>query len=360
MARIQVPRYDFAARSYVHNATADLLTDADLSAHLKREFKVEDGRARTAYLRQAGIRLPDVFDRIGQIKPRELMASPLARIVTDDNLWPWFAPLVAEGFEEGIQSVENDWEPLVGTRVPVNAGSIEAYSLLEANTSDAYDLRTLGQGSKIPVAEIRAGKSIVSITKKGRGLQLSYEAARRAPVALTGLWLRVLGIRIGRSRLGEVTDAAINGIVADGSDDPVIVRTAVAGTITLSDMLYAQDVMESTYGYPVTDIGLSPVRRLALMVAQWPTSGDPIFPGGNIGATFNNAAVHRLPAMPDTDILFFNRQVALVLYEDQPFGTEDERDPSRQIITTYGTMTDAIAPSQIRGGRVVLTSDWTP
>jgi hypothetical protein len=133
----------------------------------------------------------------------------------------------------------------------------------------------------------------------------------------------------------------------------VIVETATAHAFSYVDLLTALDAAEAA-GFPATDMLASPATLIALKTLQWPVSGLPVFPN-SIQETLG-VEPHRVQDLDDEQIVFLNREAALVRYEAEGFGTEDDYLPSRQIYSIYGTMTDQITTGMAKA-RVVLNAN---
>jgi hypothetical protein len=318
------------------------LSGPQLEQHLIDTYGHKRSSAVRAYMHDNNIHILDVYKDLG-ITPGRLSATQVRAILTDDALRPWFGPTTEDGFREGIREIQDKWEPLIGTTVPVDSGSGEWFNLQDPDTSDAYTLKTIAQGAQIPVAIITVAKQQIVLEKKGRGIQWTYEA-QRAPISLAQLWMRVMGIRIGRSYLGLLAVRAVNGYLDDNTDDPILMNTATGHVFTFEDLLTASLTLREVYGFEATDILLSLNAFIDLLVMQWPTSGNLVFPNGiaSMRELLMVQDVHIVNALSDEQIVFMNRSAGLIRYVSDEFATEDDRVVGQQLLATYGTQTDQI------------------
>ena len=253
--------------------------------------------------------------------------------------------------------MQDKWEQLIGTTVPIDAATAEYFNLQAAGTSDGFAFKSISQGALIPVATITVGKQSIVLEKSGRGLQWVREAMR-APINVSQLWLKVLGMRLGRSYLSRAAGVLVNGYLDDNSDDPIVVNTATGHVFTMSDLLFARYTMSEVYGYEPDNLVLSLNTFIGLMNLQWPTSGFLVFPNGVASMKellmVNNVQI--VNALADEQIIFENKDAALVRYEADAFATEDDYIPAQQVYATYGTLTDQIVVG-IKEARLILNAN---
>lgn len=360
--RSTVPQYDYSTRRYVVDARGntpqvDFMSGPAFEELLINTYGQNNSLTKRLYMQERGIHLADVYDALG-IAPKDLNATKVRDILTDDQMKPWFGPTTEEGFRIGLKEIQDQWEPLIGTTVPVPSGAAEWYNLADPETSDAYTFKGIAQAAQIPVAIITVNKQGIVLDKKGRGVQWTYEA-QRAPVSLAQLWLRILGMRLGRSYLGLLGVRAINGYMDDNSDDPVIIATATGHLFTLEDLLTARFTQAELYGMEPTDLLLSLDALIGLLIMQWPVSGTPVFPNGieSIKELLRIQEVRIIDSLDDEQIVFINRSAAFIRYVAEEFSTEDDRVPGMQLLATYGTMTDQITTGGMKGAVVVLNAN---
>jgi hypothetical protein len=305
------------------------------------EKGLHGSRGVRAYLRAHNIHLGSVYSQLG-FPPERLRYETIRAVQSNDKLRPFFPPLVEDGFRLGILDIQQRWEPLIGETIDTQ-GDVTAqwYTLDETRTAEDYNLRGIGQAAEIPVATIKVSGKLIELVKKGRGFEWTDEA-NNAPVPLAQLYLRVAGIRIGQSKFRLVALRLLNGYFADGSDAPPVISTNAVGVWTQADLLKGMQALQDTYGYPPTDLMVSPNLFITLTTLTLGT-GALVWPNGVAAGL--GLEVTQNGGLPDDVAIIFNRQAALVRYVAKEGGTEDERQVRRQVTGTFYTETDQILPA---------------
>lgn len=339
-----VRQYDFDARRYTER-TIEVPHYRDLAPVLRTDYhdRGTGSRPLQAWMRDNGLTTREAFRALG-FDPRTIGGREVGSIVSDDEKRPWFGPYIVEGFELGMTSVVSDWESMIARSIPVNRMSAEWWNLADAETSDEYEMETVAQGAPIPPSVITASEQMIKLFKTGRGLRITKEATG-APIDLVNIWLTVLGKRLGRRKQARVANISLNGYLADNSDDPTVITTNTQHVFTLAELLTAADTLASVNGYGVTDVLMSPARRIQLLIQQWPVSGWPVFADDAAIEDKLGGKIRTIPGLDDDLIGFQDSSAALVHFVKEEFGTENDYDPETQVYSTYGSETDGFAPT---------------
>jgi hypothetical protein len=284
-------------------------------------------------------------------------STQVRTILTDDGLAPFFRPFVEDGFRDGFQDQQVNWQDLIAETIPVQGQVIQWYQLEAAKTSDDYMLKLTGQGANIPVSMITVSGKAVPTWKLTRGIEWTREA-ERAPVALAQIWLRVIGMRMGLSYWAMVVYRLRDGILDDGSDAPDVVPTAVSGQITLADLRRAKRRLVTTNGFPLTDVIINGDLLITLETATT-TAGTPMLPNGSLADALKipPEAIHENDNLGTDTIIFMNRNAAMVRYVEQEFETEDDENKQKQTRMTLASLIDQLVIA-VSNARVVLDASW--
>jgi hypothetical protein len=337
-----VRHYDFEAGHYT-DRQLEVPDFAALAPTLQRDYKRIDCRGLRRWMRDTGLTTREAFRALG-FDPRLIGGREVGDLITDTNVRPWFGPYIVEQFELGMSGVTIDWESLIAKTTPVDRQLVQWWHLADAETAADYTLETVAQGTSIPTAVLTLATETIRLWKSGRGLRITREAMS-APVDLVAIWLQVLGKRLGRRKVQQVANISLNGYLADNSDDPTVIPTAVQGTFSLGDLLTGADTLVTINGYNVTDILMSPARHIQMLTMQWPNSGWPIFEDDAAIAAKLGGTPHVIPGFDDNVMVFQDSSAALMRYVHDEFGTENDYDAETQVYATFGSEEDGFAPT---------------
>ncbi len=93
----------------------------------------------------------------------------------------------------------------------------------------------VGEGAELPKTNLRTGKNLVKMVKRGRMLVASYEAVKYQRIDLFTVTLRQIGAYIAREQLRDAVEVLING---DGSGNAAsVINVAEAGKLSYNDMV---------------------------------------------------------------------------------------------------------------------------
>lgn len=172
---------------------------------------------------------------------------------------------------------------LVAVTTPITGGE---YRSLEV-VWDAEEARAarVAEGTDIPLATIRTSPAINDVHKYGRGVQITYEAARRLRLDRLAWYFQMFAIQAEMDKVVAGLDVMINGDGNAGTAAEVIALTtldpdATPGTLTLKAWLAFK--MEFVSPYMLTHALMRPDVALNLALLNTGSANLPLS-GVNLG-----------------------------------------------------------------------------
>jgi hypothetical protein len=307
-------------------------------------------QAYKRYLSDQGVTLKDVsrelgFEDIGKVNVRALLDN--------DGTKPLFNAIVEDGLRMGFERQSN-WGRLVAETVDSDQLSQQWYYL--QHDDDWYELRDVGQGAPIPTGQIKLGDQSIKMHKRGRGLEWTDEA-KRTNIDMVRLWLRKLGVQLGRQYENVAINRLLNGYFADGSDAAPTIGVDTAGTLTLGDIFYAAKHQEQNLGFTpqLAIMNLNTAFQVTNM-----RDGDSFVYRDELKNGQFADVVNGQPfisnQVPDNRIVLVDTNFSLVRYQGKAFGVESERSAKTQVEGSYGTEISEFVPFE-PNARLILTID---
>lgn len=332
-----------AVRTYMSEST--MVAEQQDSAALKRYLKEE-----------LGISYRDAIDEFLAGQPLGTMT--VKRFLTNTGLRPLFSPVVEDGLRIGLNRVAAAWRELIAQEIPVDNVAYEYYEFDNGNATDAtvardrFGLQRVAQGAPIPVARVVVTGKSYTLYKQGRGIEWTDEA-KNAPIDLAQMWFQQVGLQIGWDLHDQLVETLLNGYFVDGSDAPPVLSTALAGTMTDSDLLTAYRTHTLTYGYTADTLILGLARNVSLQVMET-GAGQRIFQDGFPGRllpTITNVVISE--KVPSDKVIFLDSNFGLMRLVNKEFGTEFAREVQTQTEGSYGTSIELTVPL-FKHARLVL------
>lgn len=319
--------------------------------HLYAELDIDPQRTRvkdimanedTRYL-MAEIVRDGVRQGMG-LAMRERLASQ-APITSDGGVQKWMQPDVfltpqnlglvqASFFKDLIVREES---------VPSPTTTMPSIDLSKAEMKESGEAATIEEGT------VSYGSKNVTVTKKARGIKISYEAIQFNTLSLVQLFFRDAGLILGHTLNGMAVNTLVNGDVAGGSQAAAVVgventsnkitwfdytRAAVRGGLigrtfsqiianetTALDFLNLDEVKKRYIGNPL----LGTVLRSAL------TMPESIYPS---------------PKVPSGKVILQDPSISMVQLTAMPLMVETDKIISKQIAESYTSIMTGFAKLQ--------------
>ena len=276
--------------------------------------------------------------------------------------------LFPEVFRDAVR-IGLEYSPFFGQlvvgeeRIESTGITMPAMDFTIAGTADEVRLRDTNEGASITIGKIVTWQDKqVSVKKKTRGLQQTYESIMFTPINLATVFFEELGTRLGSDLDTELVNVAINGDQADGSQSSPVIGAAVAGTLAYKDisrtwmrfrkMGRTSVVMLTSEADALTILDMAEFQRT--MIANGVTPSGVTLNVNRPLPTSQDILIH--DAVPTGKILFIDTARAFVQLTAMPLLIETEKIIQRQLQGEYVSIMTGFA-NVFKDGRLML--DYT-
>lgn len=240
----------------------------------------------------------------------------------DTNKW-LFPAWVETTLREAMY--ETDYLPyLVNTRVGIDGNTVQSpmLDLMEPANKKAIKKARIAEGADIPTGKITVGERAITLWKRGRAIELTYEAARRMRVDLFNIQMRAIASDLAHQNMEAAIDVAING---DGNDNSAqkIATTSAASTVSADDIIGALYDYQNANHYNANTMVMPKKYLIAVSKMTYDTQ---LASGASNRVTFSIPQINDLNVtligVDDLQIggkdaiLMMNRDYSLVRYEE--------------------------------------------
>lgn len=136
---------------------------------------------------------------------------------------------------------ETNWLPyVVTTNISVDGNTVQSATLDLTSDENKKSIKKarIAEGADIPTGKIRINSKAITLWKRGRALEMTYEAVRRMKIDLFKVHLNAVASDVASQELEAAIDVIVNG---DGNANGAleIGKTANANAITADDIVDA-------------------------------------------------------------------------------------------------------------------------
>lgn len=303
----------------LNDAISDAFS-AEINERVKENPKLDSLTPMQMVFMDAGIRKSGT---LGDIMSQQVNNSAYVSGVMDTNQW-LFPAWVETTLRENMYDV--DILPyLVNTRIGVDATVVQSptLNLMEPKNKKAIMKARIAEGADIPTGKITIGEHAITLWKRGRAIELTYEAARRMRIELFQRQMQAIASDLAHQEAEAAIDVLINGDGNTGSEAKKLITTSTAGTIKSSDVIDALIEYSFTNHFNANTI-VAPKKYLVEMSQMMYDSQLAL--GPSMQVTFN------IPQMSNQDVtligtdeikidskdalILLNRDLSLVRYEE--------------------------------------------
>lgn len=157
-------------------------------------------------------------------------------------------------------------DSIIATKTKINNMD---YRTISTNMSgEDLELKQVEEGAEIPTTAIGLKNTLVSLKKRGRMIEASYEAIKFQVIDLFTVALRQIGGYISKSQLADAVNVLLNG---DGNQNPAqVITTAEAGKLSYADLV---NLWNTLGDYQLNTILASP--DIAVKILNLPEFKNP-------------------------------------------------------------------------------------
>jgi len=207
--------------------------------------------------------------------------------------------------------------------VAATVTKIDALDYRPITTVGGTVLDAVAEGGQLPTTQIKTQSNLVTLQKRGRVLQASYEALRFQRLDLFTVTLRQIGAAIARSQLADAVDVLADG---DGNSNPADFIGMDGLALSYADFI---NLWTELAPYEMTTV-LAGNDMMADILAinefKSPEAGTGFSANGQL-VTPLGAKLLRAPTMPAGTLLVLDKNCALEMVQ----ATEVEIDYDKLI-----------------------------
>lgn len=327
----------------VSNLPAELtgMKDVSLLQYLSAKYKEgcdSNGNFDMGYL----------YHELG-INPKTMTVEALLTLDQDSR---WLVPeIFRDAIRKGIRT-----SPIYNALIAASEDVAQPQvNLPYIDMSDA-EPQPVGQGGTIPKGSISYGNKTVNVSKKGIGIDITYETIKYTNINLLSIYLQDVGIKLGQLISKDAVLTLINGDQAGGSESAPTIGVGNTGTGLLYSDLIVPWIRGSQLGrlYNVIVGGEEMIRKILLLQEfKEKQAGTPqqTLVLNTVLPSQSNAYVSVY--VPNNQAIVLDPRFALVQLTADPLTVEAEKIISKQIQGTYATITTGFA-NVFRDARVIL------
>lgn len=320
----------------------DLMSDTD-TAYLMPEI-IRDGVRRGMGIAQR--------ERQARLQAAIQQIASMAPVTSDGGRQRFISPdIFLDPVNRGI--VQSTFYPDLTIREETVGGltvTIPQIDLSDATLKDSGEAATIEEGSVV------YGSKEVKISKKARGLKVTYEAIMFNSLSLSQIWFEDAGRMLGHSLNRLAVDAIVDGDQPAGAEAAAVVgvesttdgitwfdlaRVAIQGA--LIGRTYTQAIGNATTA--LNFINLDEMKRMFF--------GSPLL-GTQLKTPLTMPeSLYVDPTVADDQLVLNDPSVSLVQLTAMPLMTETEKIVSKQIEAAYTSIYTGFAKAH-RTGSVII------
>lgn len=155
----------------------------------------------------------------------------------------WLFPIWIETTLRETQGEPNYISYITSNTQTVDSNIIKSAMLDLTDEKNKANLKKMrvAEGADLPLAKLTIGEQAISLWKRGRAIQMTYEAMRHIRLDLFARHIAMIANDVANQEIEFATDVLAGGDGNDGTEPTKIGATATAGTITndeIIDFLY--------------------------------------------------------------------------------------------------------------------------
>ena len=259
-----------------------------------------------------------------------------------------FPEFVARCVKQGISDANIIPEVVAATTF---IDGFDYRSITTVPDADSVKLMEIGQGAEIPATDIFLNQDLVTLSKRGRMLRVSYEAIRNQRLDLFAVTLRQIGIAIANEQLSDALT-----LIIDGTDtvEPAETYGIAGDELAYSDLVRFWSLFDDLN---LTTLLVSPVvmaKILTLDEVKDTVSGD-YMTTGRITLPFG-ATLIKTTCLDNNTIVGLDKSCALGMVVSSDLSMESDKLIDRQLERTAITATAGFSKLFAGASKVLVLS----
>lgn len=214
---------------------------------------------------------------------------------------------------------------IVTTRQGIDGNTVQSpmLNLMSDENKRAIKKARVAELADIPTGKITIGEKAITLWKRGRAIEMSYEAARRMRIDLFAIQMRAIASDLARQEIDAAVEVAVNGDGNNGTGAIEIGSTTTANTISAKDITHALIMYSKANNFNASTIVVpwDYLESIASMVYD-----SQLVAGAMRGVSFNIPqisaqnvnviGVDEVKVGNKNAVLFLNSNQTLIRYEE--------------------------------------------
>lgn len=240
-------------------------------------------------------------------------------------------------------------------RAPIHSDIVRSSETIEQptqimpylNFSGEAQMDSTSEAETIGVGTVSYGSKSVTVAKKAKGIQYTYESIRFTPMNLASIFFEDVGVRLGHSLDAMAVNVLINGDVTGGAySAPVLGVDNTSNKITYYD-LTRMWVHGGMIGRSwATMIGNEGQILNVVNLTEYKTRQNPADPALKVNVhvpIVTNSDLYAHVNVPDTKMIMLDKAYGLVQLTAIPLMVESEKIVNRQVEGSYASIMTGFA-----------------
>ena len=216
-----------------------------------------------------------------------------------------FPEYIARAVRQGMEEADVLGD-VVATTTSID--SLDYRTITSVPTESQKEMNFVEEGGTIPSTQVKLQENLVTLKKRGRMLEASYEAIKFQKLDLFTVTLRQIGAYLSKTLLKDAVTVLVSG---DGNENPAeVVAAAAAGKLTYDDLLTLWSKFDP---YELNTLLVPPevmLKMLSIAEFKDPLTGLNFQATGKLSTPLG-ASLIKTTAVPSGKIVALDRRCAL-------------------------------------------------
>ena len=216
-----------------------------------------------------------------------------------------FPEYIARAVRQGMEEADVLGD-VVATTTSID--SLDYRTITSVPTESQKEMNPVEEGGTIPSTQVKLQENLVTLKKRGRMLEASYEAIKFQKLDLFTVTLRQIGAYLSKTLLKDAVTVLVSG---DGNENPAeVIAAAAAGKLTYDDLLTLWSKFDP---YELNTLLVPPeimLKMLSIAEFKDPLTGLNFQATGKLSTPLG-ASLIKTTAVPAGKIVALDRRCAL-------------------------------------------------
>lgn len=252
-------------------------------------------------------------------------SDPVQKFFQTSDSAALFPEYIARAVRQGMEEADVLGD-VVATTTMIDG--LDYRTIASVPTEAQKEMNIVAEGGAIPSTAVKLKENLVTLKKRGRMLEASYEAIKFQKLDLFTVTLRQIGSYLSKTLLGDAVTVLISG---DGNENPAeVVAAKTSGTITYGDLLTLWSKFDP---YELNTLLVPPevmLKMLSIEEFKDPMTGLNFQATGKLSTPLG-AALIKTTAVPAAKVVALDRRCALEMVKASDIVIEYDKLIDKQL-----------------------------